>query len=227
MIRMAALSTNIYSVSISGYCGAISCATWRQSPRGGQHVGFIDHSYFLTALTGIFVGQMKDAFHFFTGIYTGVISRVAVFAASLWTTEVQTTCEFTYIHEIGIFYQFGTKAVICDLMTGMLLPDGLLAYNPSVLRMRSNPCSGRTFAFGSLSYLGEPDGSEKNSIGLHAEFVRCCRIRISGFVNGRRHPQGRSCIPVYDQIYRTRFELHPALVLQFPSDTITRKNSYF
>ena len=77
--------------------------------RSSQHIRLIDYRYFLAAFLCILVSQANDTFDLFTGINTGIVSRVPIFASTLRTTEIHTTRQFTDTHKVCSLDQFGTK----------------------------------------------------------------------------------------------------------------------
>ena len=62
--------------------------------RSLQHIGLVDHGEFLATFGGKFKAQFQDAFYFFATVGTGIYGAVAVFAAPLWTSEINAAGEF-------------------------------------------------------------------------------------------------------------------------------------
>ena len=142
---------------MSGYEGAISCATWRHR-------------------------RLQDALHLGAGVDAGIVGGVAVVLPAL-LAEVHAAGEFADAQEIGAVHEFRLqRGLVHQGLEGLhraevriqaqLLADGQQALFRADL-------GGRVIVI-----FGVADGSEEDGVAVHAEGVRLGGIGIPELVDG-------------------------------------------
>ena len=193
-------------------------------PGGGNHIGFIHQRQFFAASPGQPESQVQDTLDLLARIDTGIVRRIAVFAASLRTAEIHAAGQLTHANEIGPLDNFGLERrtpgqrIEHRQRTKVRKKSERLAHTEQSL-------FGTHLRRRIVIVFGIADGTEQDHIRRFAHGVRFGRIRVARRVDRTSADQRLAVFELMAVLSSDAVEHLHRLAHDLGADAVSRQKS--